>query len=56
VDDIHGQFESLIVKALKTGQAIGEMKKAVKEGQKAEKSLGAFIKEIQTRIGVQDGQ
>jgi len=49
VSSIREQFDSLLVDAVKTGQAIGEMRQMVKKGEDSEKSLKNFIREIRGR-------
>jgi len=49
VSGIREQFDSLLADAVKTGQAIGEMRQMVKKGEDSEKSLKKFIREIRGR-------
>ena len=49
IKSIREQFDSLLVDAMKTGQAIGEMRQMVKKGEDSEKSLRNFTKEIRER-------
>ena len=49
VHSIREQFDSLLADAVKTGQAIGEMRQMVKKGEDSEKSLRNFIREIRGR-------
>jgi len=49
VSSIREQLDSLLVDAVKTGQAIGEMRQMVKKGEDSEKSLRNFIREIRGR-------
>ncbi len=49
VSSIREQFDSLLVDAVKTGQAIGEMRQMVKKGEDSEKSLRNFTREIRER-------
>ena len=51
VNDIRHQFDSLIIDALKTGQAIGVMKQTVNKGKEAKKSFEDFVKDLKTRTG-----
>jgi DNA repair exonuclease SbcCD ATPase subunit len=51
VADIKGQLNGLLADALKAGEAIGEMRQALKKGEESEKSLDNFIKEVQSRLG-----
>ncbi|MFC1968354.1 hypothetical protein ACFLVX_03050, partial [Chloroflexota bacterium] len=46
VSSIREQFDSLLVDAVKTGQAIGEMRQMVKKGEDSEKGLENFIREV----------
>ena len=50
VSSIREQFDSLLVDAVKTGQAIGEMRQMVKKGEDSEKSLKTFIREVRGRL------
>jgi len=52
VSSIREQFDSLLVDAVKTGQAIGEMRQMVKKGEDSEKGLKNFIREVQDRLEV----
>jgi len=54
VNDIQQQFDSLLVDALKTGQAIGVMRQMANKGKEAEKSFEDFVKDLQTRTGVRN--
>lgn len=49
VSSIRKQFDSLLADAVKTGQAVGEMRQMVKKGEDSEKSLKNFIGEIRGR-------
>jgi len=49
VSSIQEQFDSLLADAVKTGQAIGEMRQMVKKGDDSEKSLRNFLREIRGR-------
>ncbi len=49
VSSIWEQFDSLLVDAVKTGQAIGEMRQMVKKGEYSEKGLKNFIREVRDR-------
>jgi len=49
VISIREQFDSLLADAVKTGQAVGEMRQMVKKGEDSEKSLKNFIGEIRGR-------
>jgi len=49
VNSIREQFDSLLVDAMETGQAIGEMRQMVKKGEDSEKSLRNFTREIGER-------
>ena len=49
VSSIREQFDSLLADAVKTGQAVGEMRQMVKKGEDSEKSLKNFIGEIRGR-------
>lgn len=52
VSSIREQFDSLLVDAVKTGQAIGEMRQMLKKGEDSEKSLKTFIREVRDRLEV----
>ena len=52
VSSIREQFDSLLVDAMKTGQAIGEMRQMVKKGEYSEKGLKNFIREVRDRLEV----
>ena len=52
VSSIREQFDGLLVDAVKTGQAIGEMRQMVKKGEDSEKGLKNFIREVQDRLEV----
>ena len=52
VKSIREQFDSLIVDAVKTGQAVGEMQKMVKKGEASETSLRNFMREVRGRVEV----
>jgi len=52
VSSIREQFDSLLADAVKTGQAIGEMRQMVKKGEDSEKSLRNFTREIRGRLEV----
>jgi len=51
VADIKDQLNALLADALKAGEAIGEMRQALKRGEESEKSLSNFIEEVQSRTG-----
>ena len=52
VADIMGQLSTLLVAdALKAGEAIGEMRQALKRGEESEKTLSTFIEEVQSKLG-----
>jgi chromosome segregation ATPase len=50
VDDIKEQLNGLLADALKAGEAIGEMRKALKSGEESGRSLSDFINEVQNRV------
>ena len=50
VSGIREQFDSLLVDAVKTGQAIGEMRQIVKKGEGSEKSQRDFVGEMRGRL------
>jgi len=50
VSSIREQFDSLLVDAVETGQAIGEMRQMVKKGEDSEKGLKTFIREVRSRL------
>ncbi len=50
VGSVREQFDSLLADAMKTGQAIGEMRQMVKEGGDSENSLRDFIEETRGRL------
>jgi hypothetical protein len=50
VSSIREQFDGLLADAVKTGQAIGEMRQMVKKGEDSEKSLRNFAREIRGRL------
>jgi len=50
VSSIREQFDSLLADAVKAGQAVGEMRQMVKNGEDSEKSLKNFIGEIEGRL------
>ena len=52
VSSIREQFDSLLVDAMETGQAIGEMQQMVKKGEDSEKGLKTFIREVRGRLGI----
>jgi len=52
VSSIREQFDSLLVDAVKTGQAIGEMQQMVKKGENSEKDLRNFIREVKGKLEV----
>jgi len=56
VSSIQEQFDSLLVDAVKTGQAIGKMRQMVKKSEDSEKGLKNFIKEVQDRRGQSNAQ
>ena len=49
VSSVREQFDSLLADAVKTGQAIGEMRQMVKKGEDSEKSLRNFLREMRGR-------
>jgi len=51
VDAIGEQLSTLLADALKAGEAVGEMKQALKKGQDTEKTLSNFIEEVQKKVG-----
>ena len=51
VADIKEQLSALLADALKAGEAIGEMRQAVRRGEESEKTLSSFIEEVQSRLG-----
>jgi chromosome segregation ATPase len=51
VADIKDQLSTLLVDTLKTGEAIGEMRQALKRGEESEKSLSNFIEEVRSSLG-----
>ncbi len=48
---IREHLNTLLADTLKAGEAIGEMRQALKKGEDAEKNLSTFIEEVQTRLG-----
>ena len=48
---IKEQLNTLLADALKAGEAIGEMRQALKKGEESEKTLSNFIEEVQSKIG-----
>ena len=52
VISIRSQLDSLLEDAVKTGQAVGEMRRMAKKGEESEKSLSNFIREARARWGV----
>ncbi len=48
---IKEQLNTLLVDTLKAGEAIGEMRQALKRGEESEKTLSDFIEEVQSRLG-----
>jgi len=52
VTSIRNQFDSLLVDAVNTGVAVGEMRQMVKKGEDSEKGLGNFIREVRDRFEV----
>jgi chromosome segregation ATPase len=48
---IRDQLNTLLADTLKAGEAIGEMRQALKRGDESEKTLSAFIEEVQSRLG-----
>jgi len=48
---IKEQLNTLLVDALKAGEAIDEMRQALKRGEDSEKTLSNFIEEVQSRLG-----
>lgn len=48
---IKEQLNTLLADALKAGEAVGEMKQALKKGEDSEKTLSNFIEEVQSRLG-----
>jgi chromosome segregation ATPase len=53
VSSIQEQFDSLLVDAVKTGQAIQGMQQLVKKGEDSEKGLKTFIREVRGRLEVE---
>jgi len=51
VADIKQQLSALLADALKAGEAIGEMRQALRRGEESEKTLSSFIEEVQSRLG-----
>lgn len=51
VDAIGEQLNTLLADTLKAGEAVGEMKQALKKGQDTEKTLSNFIEEVQKKVG-----
>jgi len=51
VADIKEQLNALLAGALRAGEAIGEMRQALRRGEESEKSLSNFIEEVQSRLG-----
>ena len=49
VSSVREQFDRLLADAVKTGQAIGEMRQMVKKGEDSEKSLRNFLREMRGR-------
>jgi chromosome segregation ATPase len=52
VADIKDQLNTLLADALKAGKAIGEMEQVLKRGEQSGKSLGSFIEEVQSSLGI----
>ena len=50
VDDIRDQLNGLLADALKAGEAISEMRKALKSGEESGRSLSDFVNEVQNRV------
>jgi DNA repair exonuclease SbcCD ATPase subunit len=50
VDDIKEQLNGLLADALKAGEAIGEMRKALKSGEESGRSLSDFVNDVQNRV------
>ncbi len=51
VTDMKNQLNGLLADVLKAGEAIGEMRQIMKEGEQSENQLASFIKEVQSRLG-----
>jgi len=48
-------MDSLLADATNTGEALGQMKKMIKEGESSEKSLKSFLSEVKNRLGGNQG-
>ena len=48
---IKEQLNTLLADTLKAGEAIGEMRQALKKGEDSEKTLSNLIEEVQSRLG-----
>jgi len=55
VTGIKNKFDSLLADAVNTGEALGQMKKMIKEGESSEKSLKSFLSEVKNRLGGNQG-
>jgi len=51
VEAIKEQLNTLLADTLKAGEAIGEMRQALRKGKDSEKALSDFIGEVQSRLG-----
>jgi DNA repair exonuclease SbcCD ATPase subunit len=51
VAEIKDQLSTLLADTLKTGEAIGEMRQALKRGEESEKTLSNFIEEVRSSLG-----
>jgi chromosome segregation ATPase len=50
VTGIKNKFDNLLTEAVNTGEALGQMKKMIKEGETSEKSLRSFFLEARNRL------
>jgi chromosome segregation ATPase len=51
VNAVKEQLNILLVGALKAGEAVGEMRQALREGEDLEKNLSNFIEEVRNNVG-----
>jgi len=55
LESIRNQMDSLLADAVNTGEALGQMKKMIKEGESSEKSLRSYLSEAKNRLGGNQG-
>ena len=48
---IKEQLNTLLADTLKAGEAVGEMRQALRKGEDLERNLSNFIEEVQNKVG-----